>query len=109
MTITLQNAIYYLQVFRRRVVFVIDISGSMKWKPLEDVKKALLESLDKLEPEDVFNIIAFNDNILEFSTKMEFATDETISAVTEWLDSNLIASGGTNMLLPLIQVLISSL
>ncbi|CAN7054192.1 hypothetical protein IGI04_028725 [Brassica rapa subsp. trilocularis] len=93
------------QIFRRRVVFVIDISGSMKWKPLEDVKKALLESLAKLEPEDVFNIIAFNDNILEFSTKMEFATDETISAVTEWLDSNLIASGGTNMLLPLIQAM----
>ncbi|KAF2594051.1 hypothetical protein F2Q70_00045329 [Brassica cretica] len=97
------------QIFRRRVVFVIDISGSMKWKPLEDVKKALLESLAKLEPEDVFNIIAFNDNILEFSTKMEFATDETISAVTEWLDSNLVASGGTNMLLPLIQVLATKL
>ncbi|KAG2321787.1 hypothetical protein Bca52824_015000 [Brassica carinata] len=93
------------QIFKRRVVFVIDISGSMKWKPLEDVKKALLESLAKLEPEDVFNIIAFNDNILEFSTKMEFATDETISAVTEWLDSNLIASGGTNMLPPLIQAM----
>ncbi|CAN8235288.1 unnamed protein product [Cochlearia groenlandica] len=89
------------QLFRRRVVFVIDISASMKWKPLEDVKKALLESLAKLEYEDIFNIIAFNDDILEYSTSMEFATDETISAVTEWLDSNLIANGGTNMLLPL--------
>ncbi|VVA95058.1 unnamed protein product [Arabis nemorensis] len=93
------------QVFKRRVVFVIDISGSMKWKPLEDVKKALLECLSKLKAEDVFNIIAFNDDILEFSTSMEFATDETISAVTEWLDTNLIASGGTNMLLPLQQAM----
>lgn len=88
---------------------MIDISGSMKWKPLEDVKKALLECLAKLEAEDVFNIIAFNDDILEFSTSMEFATDETISAVTEWLDSNLIANGGTNMLLPLQQVLLSTI
>uniref|UniRef100_A0A1J3CYW8 von Willebrand factor A domain-containing protein n=1 Tax=Noccaea caerulescens TaxID=107243 RepID=A0A1J3CYW8_NOCCA len=93
------------KLFKRRVVFVIDISASMKWKPLEDVKKALLESLAKLEAEDVFNIIAFNDDILEFSTSMEFATDETISAVTEWLDSNLIASGGTNMMLPLLKAM----
>lgn len=78
----------------------------MKWKPLEDVKRALLECLAKLQAEDVFNIIAFNEEILEFSTSMEFATDETISAVTEWLDSNLIANGGTNMLLPLTQVFV---
>jgi len=96
--------LFCLQLFKRRVVFVIDISASMKWKPLEDVKKALLECLAKLQAEDVFNIIAFNDEILEFSTSMEFATDETISAVTEWLDSNLIANGETNMLLPLKQV-----
>ncbi|CAA7052474.1 unnamed protein product [Microthlaspi erraticum] len=93
------------KLFKRRVVFVIDISASMKWKPLEDVKKALLESLAKLEAEDVFNIIAFNDDILEFSTSMEFATDETITAVTEWLDSNLVASGGTNMMLPLLKAM----
>ncbi|XP_010471276.1 PREDICTED: inter alpha-trypsin inhibitor, heavy chain 4-like [Camelina sativa] len=93
------------QLFKRRVVFVIDISASMKWKPLEDVKKALLECLAKLQAEDVFNIIAFNDDIMEFSTSMEFATDDTISAVTEWLDSNLIANGGTNMLLPLKQAM----
>ncbi|CAD5317012.1 unnamed protein product [Arabidopsis thaliana] len=95
----------HTKLFKRRVVFVIDISASMKWKPLEDVKKALLECLAKLQAEDVFNIIAFNDEILEFSTSMEFATDETISAVTEWLDSNLIANGGTNMLLPLKQAM----
>lgn len=100
------NVVIYLQLFKRRVVFVIDISASMKWKPLEDVKKALLECLAKLQAEDVFNIIAFSDEILEFSTSMEFATDETISAVTEWLDTNLIANGGTNMLLPLKQVLV---
>ncbi|KAK6139698.1 hypothetical protein DH2020_026566 [Rehmannia glutinosa] len=64
-----------VKVFRREVVFVVDISGSMKGKPLEDTKNALSAALAKLDPKDLFNVIAFN------------------------------AGGGTNILLPLNQAI----
>jgi uncharacterized protein with von Willebrand factor type A (vWA) domain len=86
------------------VVFLIDISGSMRGDPLENAKIALVVSLSKLNPEDTFNIIAFNGEVLLFSPSMKLATKEAISDATEWVGANFIANGSTNILLPLNQV-----
>lgn len=93
------------KVFRTEVVFVVDISGSMRGKPLDDTKKALLSALSKLSPEDSFNIIAFNGETFLFSSSMKLATNEAIDNATEWVNINFIAGGGTNILLPLNQAI----
>ena len=86
------------------MVFVVDISESMQGCPIENVKNALLASLSKLNPQDSFNIIAFNSKIHLFSSTMVLATHGSILNATEWLSSNLTADGGTNIMLPLKQV-----
>ncbi|KAH7865192.1 hypothetical protein Vadar_003383 [Vaccinium darrowii] len=93
------------KVFRKEVVFLVDVSGSMKEGPLENAKIALLEVLSKLSPLDSFNIIAFNESTQSFSSLMELATKEAIENATQWISRNFIAEGGTNILLPLNQAL----
>ncbi|KAE7999033.1 hypothetical protein FH972_003518 [Carpinus fangiana] len=93
------------KVFRKEVVFLIDISDSMRGDALENAKIALVASLSKLNPKDAFNIIAFNGEVLLFSPSMKLATKEAISDATEWVGEKLIANGGTNILLPLNQAM----
>ncbi|KAJ4831681.1 hypothetical protein Tsubulata_042309, partial [Turnera subulata] len=93
------------KVFTKEVIFMIDISGSMKGEPLEAAKNALLSSLSNLSPQDSFNIIAFNGETHSYSSSMEPASQEAILKATQWLNHNLIADGGTNILLPIKQAI----
>lgn len=85
-------------------MIVVDISGSMQGKPLEDTKNALLEALLKLDPEDSFCIIAFNGQTYTSSTSLKSATKEAIDSAIEWIGINFIAGGDTNILRPLNMV-----
>ncbi|XP_038878512.1 uncharacterized protein LOC120070725 [Benincasa hispida] len=89
------------KVFRKKMVFVVDISGSMQGKALDDVKNVLSTALSKLPPEDMFNIIAFNDEARQFSESMEMATKDAVERAIQWIKMNFIAGGGTDILLPL--------
>ncbi|CAN0877716.1 von Willebrand factor A domain-containing protein DDB_G0292028 [Linum grandiflorum] len=93
------------KAFRREVIFLVDISGSMKGEPLENTKSAISSSLDKLNEEDSFNIIAFNGDMYVFSSLMQPATQESVKKANEWLNDTLVAEGGTNILLPLKQAM----
>ncbi|XP_051147950.1 uncharacterized protein LOC127263058 isoform X2 [Andrographis paniculata] len=93
------------EVFRKEVVFLVDISASMQGKPLESVKRALLVALLKLSPGDAFNIVAFNGSSLSFSPSLEPATNEMIKRASEWIENNFIAEGGTNIAAPLNQAI----
>jgi len=44
------------------LVFVIDASGTMKGKPLEDAKNAIYSLLDRVDVEDRITVIAFDDD-----------------------------------------------
>ncbi|KAG8636056.1 hypothetical protein MANES_16G093900v8 [Manihot esculenta] len=89
------------KVFRKEIVFVVDISGSMEGKPLEGAKAALFGALTELDSKDSFNIVAFNGETYLFSSSMELATAETVERAVEWINLNFIAGGSTNILLPL--------
>nr|KYP50475.1 Inter-alpha-trypsin inhibitor heavy chain H3 [Cajanus cajan] len=93
------------KVFKKDVVFIVDISVSMKGSPLENTKNALLTSLSQLHAQDTFNIIAFNGAVSLFSSSMETATQEAILNATKWVDTNFIANGDTNIMLPLTQAM----
>ncbi|PRQ51598.1 putative von Willebrand factor, type A [Rosa chinensis] len=93
------------KVFKKEVIFIIDISASMAGDPLENAKSAVLASLSNLNREDTFNIIAFNGEVHVFSSSMELATNEALLKAKNWVSAELIADGGTNMLLPLRQAM----
>ncbi|XP_049393031.1 uncharacterized protein LOC125857473 isoform X1 [Solanum stenotomum] len=94
-----------MKVFRKEVVYVVDISASMQGRPLENVKSALLAALSKLSPADTFNLIAFNGKSLLFSSSMEPSGKESIGKATQWIDQNFVAEGGTDISLPLNQAI----
>ncbi|KAJ8535817.1 hypothetical protein K7X08_034218 [Anisodus acutangulus] len=93
------------KVFRKEVVYVVDISASMQGRPLENVKDALLAALSKLSPADTFNIIAFNGKSLLFSSSMVPAGKESIGKSIQWIDQNFVAEGSTDISLPLNQAM----
>lgn len=78
----------------------------MKGTPLDNTKNALLSSLSQLNAQDTFNIIAFNGALYLFSSSMESATEEAILNATKWVDTNFIANGDTNIMLPITQVIL---
>lgn len=80
----------------------------MRGGPLDNAKTALLTALSKLDPADTFNIIAFHDLCLAFSSSLERATKEAIENAYRWIDNNFIADGGTNISTPLSQVRVES-
>ncbi|KAL5995128.1 hypothetical protein ACLOJK_025186 [Asimina triloba] len=93
------------QVFKREVVFLVDISESMMGSPLENVKNALVAALSKLSPADSFNIIAFNEQTYLFSSSLVFATIKTAEKAVQWMSENCIAGGGTNIRSPLTKAI----
>ncbi|PKI41654.1 hypothetical protein CRG98_037961 [Punica granatum] len=92
------------KVFRKEVVYVMDISGSMQDDLLVNTKDALMESLWMLNPEDSFNIIAFNHEARLFSLSMEKATKKVLCNAHEWISNTFVGDGGTDILPPLEQV-----
>uniref|UniRef100_A0A7N0T2Q6 VWFA domain-containing protein n=1 Tax=Kalanchoe fedtschenkoi TaxID=63787 RepID=A0A7N0T2Q6_KALFE len=93
------------KVFRKSVIFVVDISGSMLGSPLDSVKNAVLAALSGLDKQDNFNIVAFNEETNAFSQEMEPATEEAIQNAHQWINKNFTAEGGTNFFRPLNQAL----
>ena len=78
--------------FRRRVVFLLDHSGSMSGTPMEDAKASLVTALDQLLPFDQFAIIAFDDNLVSFSHALVSASPDAVNAAKRWLSTIHAAS-----------------
>ncbi|XP_012573394.1 uncharacterized protein [Cicer arietinum] len=89
------------KVFKKDIIFIIDISGSMQGKLIDDTKNALLSALSKLNPDDLFTIIAFNGESYVFSKTMELASKDAVERASEWINMKFVAAGGTNISHPL--------
>lgn len=76
----------------------------MSGEPLEDARQALFFGLDSLNPEDSFNIIAFDHELAIFSSRMDHATSTALGCAREWATTKCTARGGTDILKPLQQV-----
>ncbi len=79
------------------MVFVIDCSGSMSGRPLEQAKKAVATALARLDPNDTFQIIRFSDDASQFGAAPVRATEPNLAAARRYL-ANLNSQGGTMML-----------
>ena len=79
------------------MVFVLDCSGSMSGRPLEQAKDAVRAALSHLEPEDTFQIIRFSENATRLGTVSLPATRENLAQARRYL-RGLRSSGGTMMI-----------
>ncbi|XP_025961128.2 inter-alpha-trypsin inhibitor heavy chain H4 isoform X1 [Dromaius novaehollandiae] len=85
-----------MPVFPKNVVFVIDRSGSMAGRKIEQTRDALLKILQDLRAEDHFSFITFNSKVAEWRSSLLEATAENVARAAAFVQT-LIASGGTDI------------
>ena len=77
-------------------LFIIDVSGSMAGPSIEQARGALLLALDRLRPDDTFDILSFNEEVMEFRGPFVPAAGPDLEEARRWTLS-LAASGGTRI------------
>jgi Ca-activated chloride channel family protein len=78
----------------RDVVFVLDTSGSMRGKRIDQARSALKYCLKNLRKEDRFSVMHFSTTINEYADKLLPAESGHVQLACNWVDG-LFASGGT--------------
>ncbi|MHB1033290.1 MAG: VIT domain-containing protein [Pirellulales bacterium] len=81
---------------KKTVLFVIDRSGSMSGKKIEQVKAALKFVLNNLREGDLFNIVAYDSSVESFRPELEKFNDETRKQAIGFVEG-IYAGGGTNI------------
>jgi Ca-activated chloride channel family protein len=84
------------RVTPRDVTFVLDISGSMRGRKMEQARAAGKQLLGTLGPDDRFRIIDFASSVGEFRASWVPATREHLRAAEAYLDA-LEPGGSTNI------------
>jgi Ca-activated chloride channel homolog len=80
----------------KTVVFVVDRSGSMSGKKIEQAKEALKFVLNNLRQGDTFNIVAYDSTVESFRPELQRFDDETRKAALGFVEG-LYAGGSTNI------------
>ncbi|NWW79720.1 ITIH4 inhibitor, partial [Climacteris rufus] len=80
----------------KNIVFVIDRSGSMTGRKIEQTKDALLKILQDLRPKDHFSFIAFNNKVVEWKSSLLRATEKNVADAEAFVQT-LSATGGTHI------------
>ncbi|KAL6081015.1 hypothetical protein STEG23_029120 [Scotinomys teguina] len=85
-----------LPTIPKNVVFVIDKSGSMAGKKIQQTREALIKILNDLSPKDQFNLIVFSEGITQWMPSLLEASKENLREATNYA-SKIYAMGGTNI------------
>ena len=80
----------------RDVIFVLDKSGSMAGASIRQARKALIFALERLKPEDRFNILRFANQTDALFSDLQKATDAARQQAV-WYVQTTKAQGGTKM------------
>ncbi|MDR1492474.1 MAG: VWA domain-containing protein [Planctomycetaceae bacterium] len=80
----------------KTVVFVLDCSGSMSGKKIEQARESLKFVLDKLNEGDKFNIVAFNSSVNTYEQNLIEYNGKTKQESADFCDG-VRATGGTNI------------
>lgn len=83
------------EIVEKDFIFILDRSGSMKGKKIEQAKKALRFCINNLNDGDRFNLITFNTDVDPFSKSLDSVKKIREDALT-FVDS-IVANGGTNI------------
>jgi Ca-activated chloride channel family protein len=80
----------------RRLVILLDRSGSMSGTPLHQAKKAIEACLGVLDEHDELGLVTFSNGADVFRDRLEEATTENREAARKFLEA-VAAGGGTEM------------
>jgi Ca-activated chloride channel homolog len=80
----------------KNVIFVVDRSGSMSGKKIEQAREALKFVLNNLRKGDTFNIVAYDSNVESFRPELQKYDEETRKAALGFVEG-LYAGGSTNI------------
>jgi Ca-activated chloride channel homolog len=84
------------KIENKDITFIIDVSGSMSGKKLDQAKKALLYCVENLNENDRFQIIRFSTEAYALSDQLEPVNITNESKAKDYI-KNLKAIGGTNI------------
>jgi Ca-activated chloride channel family protein len=80
----------------KTVIFVLDRSGSMSGKKIEQARGALSFVLDNLRENDLFNIVAYDAAVESFKPELQRYTPAMRDEARRFID-NIRAGGSTNI------------
>ncbi|KAM6062401.1 inter-alpha-trypsin inhibitor heavy chain H3-like [Chlamydotis macqueenii] len=80
----------------KNVIFVIDISGSMSGREIEQTRQALLKILDDIKEDDFFNFILFGSEVQTWKDTLIKATPENLDEARKFVRS-IDTEGMTNL------------
>ncbi|KFP42279.1 Inter-alpha-trypsin inhibitor heavy chain H3, partial [Chlamydotis macqueenii] len=80
----------------KNVIFVIDISGSMSGREIEQTRQALLKILDDIKEDDFFNFILFGSEVHTWKDTLIKATPENLDEARKFVRS-IDTEGMTNL------------
>ena len=84
------------QAVGKTVIFVVDRSGSMSGKKIEQAREAAKQVLSALRPGDLFNIIAYDSSVELFRPELQRFDDTTRAQALGYIDG-IYAGGSTNI------------
>ncbi len=80
----------------KHVVLVLDKSGSMKQKKIEQARDAAQYVLGQLKPRDQFELITYDNGVEAYSGSLTAADQDSIADASDYVAS-ILAGGGTNI------------
>lgn len=84
------------QPSKKNVLLVVDRSGSMSGKKIEQAREAMKFVLNNLRDGDLFNLIAYDSTVEPFRPEMQRYNDDTRSAAIGFIEG-IYAGGSTNI------------
>ncbi|XP_009987307.1 PREDICTED: inter-alpha-trypsin inhibitor heavy chain H3 [Tauraco erythrolophus] len=80
----------------KNIIFVIDISGSMSGREIEQTREALLKILDDIKEDDFFNFILFGSEVHTWKETLIKATPENLDEARKFV-RGIDTRGMTNL------------
>ncbi len=84
------------KIISKNLIFVLDSSGSMSGKKMDQAKKAVHFIINHLEKEDRFAVVDFDDGVDMFSSRVVPADSANKARALEFVEE-IEDSGGTNI------------
>lgn len=81
---------------KKNILFVVDRSGSMSGKKIEQAKSALKFVLNNLNKDDLFNVIAYDSEVESFQPELQKYSDKTRKQAIGFVEG-IFAGGSTNI------------
>jgi Ca-activated chloride channel homolog len=81
----------------KEMVFLVDVSGSMGGQPLDTAKALISQALDKMGPDDTFQLIAFASDTQQMTGQPLINTRANVESAKTWLMA-MHGGGGTEMM-----------